>query len=127
LAQAPVRTGILIMVIFAVLGNLPMLVGADILKATTISGTMVMGLAPVLMLQRWVHYSPWSFHTSFWAGVLLGLFLIIGLIPDSWAIGEGKYALFLGTNAYGLLLCTTVFLLPLVLSRWLKFISSRTR
>jgi hypothetical protein len=34
-----------------------MLFGAEILAATTISGTMVMGLAPVFLLQRFVRYS----------------------------------------------------------------------
>lgn len=110
-----VRTGIWIMVLFAVFGNLPMLAGTDILKATTISGTMVMGLAPVFLLHRWVRYSPWSFHLSFWPGFTLGLLVATGLIPQSWAIGSGKYALLLGTNAYGLALCTIGFLLPVVL------------
>nr|MDQ2696920.1 sodium:solute symporter [Pseudomonadota bacterium] len=40
--HASVRAGVCIMVVFAVLGNLPMMAGTDILKATTISGTMVM-------------------------------------------------------------------------------------
>ena len=37
------------MVFLAVFGNIPMLLGTDILKATTISGTMVIGLAPVFL------------------------------------------------------------------------------
>ena len=109
-----VKWGIGIMTVFAALGNLPMLAGTDILKATTLSGTMIMGLAPVFLLQHWVRYSPWSFHLSFWPGLILGVLLALGLIPTAWAIGEGKYALLLGTNAYGLILCTTGFLLPLV-------------
>lgn len=112
-AEGSMRVGVWIMVIFAVLGNLPMIAGTDILKATTISGTMVMGLAPVFLLQHWVQYSPWSFHLSFWPGLSLGILLAAGLIPEPWAIGDGKYALLLGTNVYGLLLCTTGFLLPL--------------
>lgn len=111
--QSSIRIGVWIMIIFAVLGNLPMLAGTDILKATTISGTMVMGLAPVFLLQRWVRYSPWSFHLSFGPGLVLGVMLAVGLIPGLWAIGEGKYALLLGTNLYGLILCTIGFLLPL--------------
>jgi len=46
------RIGVIIMIVFAVLGNLPMIAGTDILKATTISGTMIMGLAPVFLLQH---------------------------------------------------------------------------
>ena len=109
--------GAMAMVAFAVLGNLPMMLGTDILKATTISGTMVIGLAPVFLLSGRVGYSPLSFHLSFWTGMLLGVLLAAGLIPPSWAIGEGKYALLLGTNLYGLALCFIGFLLPLLVTR----------
>jgi solute:Na+ symporter, SSS family len=91
-----------------------MLFGAEILAATTISATMVMGLAPIFLLQRFVRFSPQSFHFSFWPGVILGLLRTAKLIPHAWAIGTGKYALLLGTNVYGLLICTAGFLLPLV-------------
>jgi len=101
------------MVAIAVLGNIPMIAGTDILKATTISGTMVMGLAPVFLLAPLVRYSPWSFHFAFWPGVALGVLLAADGIPQSWAIGSGKYALLLGANLYGLAICGTGFLLPL--------------
>lgn len=113
-----IRTGVWVMIAFAALGNLPLFATADILKATTISGTMVVGLAPVFLLQHWVRYSPWSFHLSFWPGVALGILLAVGAVPAVWAIGTGKYALLLGVNVYGLLLCTAGFLLPLVARRW---------
>ena len=71
--------GSLTTVSFALFGNLPMVAGTDILKATTISGTMM---------------------------------------SASWAIGGGKYGILLGTNLYGLLLCTAGFLLPLALPRY---------
>lgn len=107
------RIGLLTMVVFAIVGNLPMIAGTDILKATTISGTMVIGLAPVFLFSRLVDYAPLSFHLSFWSGLILGLLLATGWIPPSWAIGDGKYALLLGTNLYGLLICTAGFFLPL--------------
>jgi Na+/proline symporter len=109
-----IKIGLWTMLAFAVLGNLPMLAGADILKATTLSGTMVMGLAPVFLLAPLVRHSPWSFHLSFWPGVVLGALLAAGAVPASWAIGTGKYALLLGTNLYGLLICFAGFLLPLL-------------
>lgn len=112
------RQGTIAMIAIAVVGNLPMIAGAEILAATTLSGAMVMGLAPVFLLQRWVGYSPWSFHLSFWPGLLLGILLAVGWIPAAWAIGTGKYALLLGTNLYGRLLCTTGFLLPEVVRQW---------
>ena len=112
------RHGTVAMIVIAVLGNLPMIAGAEILAATTLSGTMVMGLAPVFLLQRWVGFSPWSFHLSFWPGLMLGVLLTLGWIPAAWAIGDGKYALLLGVNFYGLLICTTGFLLPEIVRRW---------
>ncbi|WP_166253189.1 sodium:solute symporter family transporter [Marinobacter salicampi] len=112
-----VRFGALVMVAFAILGNLPMFAGTDILKATTISGTMVMGLAPVFLFYGFTQWSPWSFRLSFWTGIGLGLLLAVGLIPQSWAIGSGAYGTLLGVNAYGFLICSAGFLLPLVLRR----------
>ena len=49
--------------------------------------------------------------------MVLGLMLAMGQIPESWAIGDGKYASLLGVNAYGLLICTAGFFLPLILRR----------
>jgi SSS family solute:Na+ symporter len=109
--------GMWTMLAFAVLGNLPMIAGTDILKATTVSGTMVMGLAPIFLLAPLVKYSPASFHLAFWPGILLGMLLAAGMIPQSWAIGDGKYALLLGANLYGLLICIGGFLLPLAMQR----------
>lgn len=113
-----VAIGLWTMVAFALLGNLPMLAGTDILKATTISGTMVMGLAPVFLLSPFVSHSPWSFHLAFWPGVVLGALHEAGGIPASWAIGSGKYGLLLGTNLYGLAICFAGFLAPLFWQRW---------
>lgn len=110
--------GSLTMVVFALLGNLPMLAGTDILKATTISGTMVIGLAPVFLFSRWVGHSPLSFHLAFWTGIALGVLQAVNMIPASWAIGTGKYAILLGTNLYGLVLCTASFFLPLAMPRY---------
>jgi hypothetical protein len=109
--------GMWTMVAFAVLGNLPMIAGTDILKATTVSGTMVMGLAPVFLLAPLVRHSPWSFHLAFWPGIALGSLLAAGQIPQFWAIGDGKYALLLGTNLYGLMICVAGFLLPVAWQR----------
>jgi len=113
--ERAIRNGVITMAMFALLGNLPMIAGTDILKATTLSGTMVIGLAPVFLLSRWVHYSPLSFHLSFWTGMGLGILLAVGALPAGWAIGEGKYGLLLGANLYGLILCTAGFLAPLAL------------
>jgi solute:Na+ symporter, SSS family len=109
--------GALAMVVLAVFGNLPMIAGTDILKATTISGTMVIGLAPVFLLSPWVGYAPLAFHLSFWTGMAVGILHALNWLPAAWAIGSGKYALLLGANAYGLVLCTAAFGFALVLTR----------
>lgn len=111
------KIGVLTMIAIAVLGNLPMIAGTDILKATTVSGTMVMGLAPVFLLAPLVRHSPWSFHLAFWPGVVLGILLTLNAIPSSWALGTGKYALLLGTNFYGLAICFAGFLVPVLWQR----------
>ena len=41
--------GIAFMIVFGIVGNLPMIMGASIITATTISGTMIMGLGPCLL------------------------------------------------------------------------------
>lgn len=112
-----IAIGMWTMVAIAVLGNVPMLAGTDILKATTVSGTMVMGLAPIFLLAPLVKHSPWSFHLAFWPGVALGVLIAVNAIPQSWAIGTGKYALLLGTNLYGLAICFAGFLLPAIMQR----------
>lgn len=117
LGQKAIGVGMATMLVFALLGNLPMLAGTDILKATTISGTMVIGLAPVFLLHGFVRPTRLGFHLSFWTGIGLGVALTLGWIPQSWAIGDGRYALLLGTNLYGLILCTTGYLLPGMLTR----------
>jgi Na+/proline symporter len=111
------KIGVWTMVGIALFGNIPMIAGTDILKATTVSGTMVMGLAPVFLLAPLVKYSPWSFHLAFWPGVAFGILLALNAMPASWAIGTGKYALLLGTNFYGLAICCAGFLLPVVWQR----------
>ncbi|WP_440997964.1 sodium:solute symporter [Arhodomonas sp. SL1] len=109
--SASVRVGVLVMVAFAVLGNLPMIAGTDILKATTISGTMVVGLAPVFLFHG-TRRHPLNFHLSFWTGLALGLLHAAGQVPPWARIGEGDYADLLGVNAWGLALCTLLFWLP---------------
>ncbi|PJB72946.1 MAG: Na+/proline symporter [Alphaproteobacteria bacterium CG_4_9_14_3_um_filter_47_13] len=103
----------------AVLGNLPLLtiymgdqIGPAIIAATTISGTMVMGLAPVILLS-FMPTSAINFHLAFWPGLLLGSVLAFmpDMFPEWIAIGSGKYALTTGINIYGLAICTAGFML----------------
>lgn len=103
---------VVVMIAFAILGNLPMIVGTDILKATTISGTMVVGLAPIFLLHGVVRPTKLGFHLSFWIGIVLGVLLAMDLVPTAWAIGTGKNAMPLGVNLYGTVLCTLGYIIP---------------
>ena len=112
----------------AVVGNLPLLtiylgdrVGPAVIAATTLSGTMVMGLAPIFLL-CWVRGTgALSFHLAFWPGIALGVvrgvevFAKLRLLPAALDLGSGPFAADLGVNAWGLLLCTAGFLLGAVL------------
>jgi hypothetical protein len=100
-----VRLGRWAMLSFALLGNLPLLWHADILKATTVSGTMVLGLAPPFLLWKWHRPAPLAFHLSFLTGLSVGIWALIGHWPAALAIGAGKYAALLGQNAWGLAAC----------------------
>lgn len=112
----------------AVLGNLPLLTiylgdraGPAVIAATTISGTMVMGLAPIFLLP-WVRSAgALSFHLAFWPGLLIGVlrtvetFAKVAIFPTELVLGTGKYALDLGLNVWGLAICTAGYLLGAML------------
>ena len=91
-----------------------MIVGTDILKATTISGTMVIGLAPIFLLHGFVRPTRLGFHLSFWLGIFLGVAFAFDakFFPEFLAIGSGKYSVLLGINFYGLIACTLAYALP---------------
>lgn len=115
-------------VAIAVLGNLPLLTiylgdraGPAIIAATTISGTMVMGLAPIFLLS-WIRPAgALSFHLAFWPGLALGIartvetFAKISIFPDAVALGVGKYSVDLGINVWGLIFCTLGYLIGVLL------------
>jgi hypothetical protein len=125
-----VLRGRIAMVLIAMLGNLPLLAvylpgktGPAIIAATTISGTMVMGLAPIFLLSFVRSAGQLSFHLAFWPGLLIGIGRTLegatgtSLFPAWLQLGTGKYALDLGLNVYGLALCTIGYLLGALLSR----------
>jgi hypothetical protein len=114
------------MVLIAILGNLPLIANPAILKATTISGTMVMGLAPIFCFYWVKGVNGLSFHLAFWTGLSLGILAAVGWYPHAWAIGMGKYGKLLSLNLYGLLLCTALFFLPVAFDRGRRFLPFRT-
>ena len=104
-----VSLGRFAMLAFAVLGNLPLLWHADILKATTLSGTMVLGLAPPFLLWKWHRPAPLAFHFSVLTGLAVGVSSLVARWPAMLSIGTGKYAALLGQNAWGLLGCAAAY------------------
>ncbi|UII81548.1 sodium:solute symporter [Flagellimonas sp. CMM7] len=107
--------GRIAMVLIAFLGTIPVFLDAEILSATTISGTMVIGLTPVFMF--WKKSPPKiSFHLSVFCGLLFGFLLIFDWFPKSLIFTTGKYADLLWINFWGILCCITLYLTPL----WIK-------
>ncbi len=118
-------------VAIAILGNFPLLsiylgdhIGPAIILATTISGTMVMGLAPIFLLSFIPSAGRLSFHLAFWPGLMFGVLRVLEsalssqIFPDWVMLGSGKYAIDLGVNVYGLMLCTAGYLLGALLNQY---------
>ncbi|KAJ9523670.1 hypothetical protein QJQ45_020099 [Haematococcus lacustris] len=90
--------GRIMIVVVAVAGTVPLLQGPAALDATTISGTMIMGLGPPVWFLTFITgYRPLVFHLPFWAGVALGIVL----------------QSLLGFNVVGVAVCWTLALLAL--------------
>jgi Na+/proline symporter len=111
-----VGKGRLAMILVAFLGTIPVFFGADILSASTISGTMVIGLAPVFLF--WNKPMPSiSFQLSVWTGVAVGILLATGKTPSALIWFDGKYGDLLSLNLWGSILCFSLFFLPLLFTR----------
>jgi Na+/proline symporter len=106
--KASVFRGRIAMVIVAVAGTLPVFLGPEILSATTISGTMVIGFAPVFLCWN-VKVPPLAFYLSVGAGVLMGLLFTLGWLPANLILFPGKYGDLLSVNLLGTLLCFALF------------------
>jgi len=115
--------GRIAMVMVAVIGSIPVFLGAEILAATTVSGTMVMGLAPIFVF--WKIKAPRiSFYLSVVNGLFFGFLLLIEGLPSQWILTDGPYSLLLWINAWGLLSCIILFFIPVVIQ---KILESRTK
>ncbi|MBF4983960.1 sodium:solute symporter [Nonlabens mediterrranea] len=110
-----VSFGRIMMVFVAVLGTIPVFLDAEILSATTISGTMVIGLTPVFLL--WKMDAPKiSYFLSVIAGLVFGVLLIFEIFPEQLIHTSGKYSLLLWINFYGIIISFMLFLIPI----WFK-------
>lgn len=113
----PLVLGRAVMVATVVFGSLPLFGGAEILQATTISGTMVVGLAPVFLLYFVRSAGSWAFHLAFWPGVGLGIAFTAGWLPGWLALGTGDNAALLGVNILATSLVFGLFGLGAVIDR----------
>ncbi len=105
------------MVILTIIGTIPIFLNPEILSATTVSGTMVIGLAPIFIC--WKLRAPKiSYYLSVFVGLIWGIALVTKSYPDSLLISSGKYADLLSINVWGSISCFFVFLLPYYLRKW---------
>lgn len=109
-----IRAGRVYMVVLAILGTIPVFLEPEILSATTVSGTMVIGLTPVFVFWK-IRVPRLSFFLSVGGGLLVGLALILGWYPEAIILTSGKYADLLWLNVWGVLLCFALFFIP----KWL--------
>jgi len=127
--QEHVKLGRFAIRFIALVGNLQLLQDPSSLDATTVSGTVVMGLGPpifaLLVLPRADDcYYPLSFFTSFWFGVIFGfLYQYSSTNPEKinltgLTIGSGAYGNLLWFNMVGLASSFGLFLLFFVTEKY---------
>ena len=117
--ELKISKGRIAMVVLTILGTIPIFFKPEILSATTISGTMVIGLAPVFLF--WNKSMPkFSFYGPVIFGLLMGLMIVFEWVPKSWIFTEGKYNDLLGVNLWGSLVCFILFFIPLLNKSWRK-------
>ena len=113
------------MIVLAILGGLMVHANPTILSATTVSGTMVIGLTPIFVFNKWQRAGQASYYASVLIGVAFGVALALKLIPYS--IGDGKYGVLLWANVLGVSLSIGAFVLLAYLKPNPSFISTPAR
>lgn len=105
-------SGRMAMIIIAVLGTLPIFLSPEILEATTISGTMVLGLTPIFLF--WKKKAPKiSFYGSIGSGLLMGVIHLLGIFPTQLQFTTGPYAELLWVNVFGLIFSFVFYFVPI--------------
>ncbi|MDO1512959.1 sodium:solute symporter [Maribacter confluentis] len=103
------------MVIIAIVGTIPVFLNAEILSATTISGTMVIGLTPIFIFWK-DKATILSFHLSVFGGIFFGCILLLNWFPTGLIFTTGKYADLLWVNFWGIICCLFAYHIP----TWIK-------
>lgn len=104
------------MAILAIAGTIPVFFNPEILSATTVSGTMVLGLAPVFLFWHWKAPAT-SYYLSVGIGIFFGLVFVFYPIPESVLITSGKYADLLLINIVATIFCFMGFIIPHYLNK----------
>jgi len=107
-----IRFGRIIMVVVAILGTIPVFLDAEILSATTISGTMVIGLTPVFVFWK-SKATKISYFLAVGCGLFFGFLLVFDVFPEAFIFTTGKYASLLWVNIWGILSCCVLYKLPI--------------
>jgi solute:Na+ symporter, SSS family len=107
----------LTMAILAIVGTTPIFFNPEILSATTVSGTMVLGLAPVFLFWKWDAPKS-SYMLSILMGIVSGIILLFLPIPDYLLLTSGKYADLLFVNIIATILCFLGFLIPFYIKKY---------
>ncbi|EIE27477.1 hypothetical protein COCSUDRAFT_64250 [Coccomyxa subellipsoidea C-169] len=112
--------GRIIIIVLAVAGLLPLLGDAKALDATTVSGTIVLGLGPPIFALMFIDgYRPLTFHVPFWWGVGLGITSQLSstvktINMSGFNFGTGSNALLLGTNVIGTIIAWGLMFITLL-------------
>ncbi len=109
--EARPRAGRLAMLAITLVGTLPVFLNPAILSATTVSGAMVVGLAPVFCLW-WIPVHRVGFYASVLGGLAFGFLYVLGGWPEWLLLGKGTYADLLSVTVYSVLVCTVLYLVP---------------
>ncbi len=114
-----IQKGRLSMIGLTILGTIPIFYKPEILSATTISGTMVIGLAPIFLF--WNVKSPKiSFYAPVIFGLIMGLLIAFEKVPQQWLFTDGEFADLLSVNAWGSAICLMLFFIPMLKNLWTK-------
>ncbi len=112
-AKITVAKGRLVILALMILGTIPVFFNPAILSATTVSGTMVIGLAPIFLF--WNRNMPRvSYFLSVGFGLITGLLLALDLVPSCFVLTTGKYAELLWANVWGTMGCFLLYFLPVL-------------
>jgi len=98
------------MVIFTIVGTIPIFLNPTILSATTISGTMVLGLAPVFILWK-MKSNSLAFYFGVGIGIVVGILYTLKAWPESLTFFDGRYGVLLSANIFGAILSLVFFVL----------------